>query len=216
MSQDIPQDAHERTDKEKVFKHDQKRTSPFLTLKSRCPKLTLSSEWGRPQVQGFHMLFQYPNDRIKTSTFPHMMTDSVSWSRNSNYAQQSAMSKPQRRSRVKNYLVVFNPWPSAVWTKSKAKKHHSILQSSFCFWLALVWNYGPWRAWDKMWMVSCQVKNWKTYLITKCTRPPTIFWNLQPKSYWWNSHWWNMCANPCMFFICVHFCGRRHCFMSVY
>ena len=63
MSQDILQDAHERTDKEKVFNHDQKRTSPFLTLKSSCPKLTLSNEWGRPQVQGFHMLFQYPNKK---------------------------------------------------------------------------------------------------------------------------------------------------------
>ena len=73
---------HERTRKDKVFKHVQKFASSFLTLKSRCTKLTPAPQVRPPSVisgadpkcKGLTCFSKTQNEKSR-STSPYMMTD---------------------------------------------------------------------------------------------------------------------------------------------
>ena len=123
-----------------------------------------------------------------TLTLPQIVTDSVSWSRNNNnYAEQSAMSKPQR-SQVKNYqkqsrIIIGVLFLLLAHTSLKLRSVKGIGQNV----------NGLQLSGQKMDKISN---------IIKCTQPPRFF-EVSSQN-WWNSHWRNMCANPCILFMCFH------------
>ena len=96
---------HERTRKDKIFKHVQNFASSFLTLPGAPSSATLSDKWGRPKVQRSNMLFQ---DRKRKKSPGQLLP--IWWQTPSLEAETTTMHSkvlyPNRkeRSQAKNYL----------------------------------------------------------------------------------------------------------------
>ena len=85
------------------FSHSEVQVSQaYPALQVRPPSVISGAD---PKCKGLTCFSKTQNERSRP-TSPYMMTDHVPWSRNNNDAQQSAISKPQRRSHANNYVGI--------------------------------------------------------------------------------------------------------------